>query len=77
MPTKRPKRPVYHDPPEIAEIRRARKRIWKRAGGTSDGLFRYYLRLQDALKAAGIIVAAGQAPKKAAKRAKGSKKRAA
>jgi hypothetical protein len=67
---------VYRDPPEIAEIRRARARIRKRAGGTSDALFEYYLRIQDALKAAGII-AALPAKKRTRRARSGGKRKAA
>lgn len=76
MPSRRPKRPVYRDPPEIADIRRARARIRKRAGGTSEALFQYYVRIQDAMKAAGIIAALPA--KKRPRRAKpGGKRKAA
>jgi hypothetical protein len=59
------------DPPEIADIRRARARIWKEAGGTLRGLYEYMRRVQDELEAGGAEIVRAPQPAKRAKRRRG------
>ncbi len=66
--------PQLREEPEITEIRRARAKLWKKGGGTVQGMMDMIRARQDARDAAGEVVAI---PKRAPGRTAVRKKRRA
>lgn len=58
------------EPPEIAEIRRVRARLYKAAGGTPEGYAKFLRDMQLAEEAGGAVIQRTRTAKKKSKRAK-------